>query len=136
MTGGLTCDTSVLVPVPLSWHENHLAARHAVLGEVQHVPAHVLLECYSVLTRLPAPLRVSAESAADVVARLPMAALVLPADVHRGLVADLGRARIGGGALYDALVAATARHHGLRLLTRDRRARTTYDVVGMEYTVL
>lgn len=136
MSGGLTCDTSVLVPAILSWHEHHEAARRAVLGEVQHVPAHALLESYSVLTRLPPPHRISPEHAADVVAQLPMSALVLPGDVHRGLVADLGRARIGGGAVYDALVAATARHHGLRLLTRDRRARATYDMVGVEYTVL
>lgn len=136
MSGGLTCDTSVLVPVLLSWHENHRAARRAVLGEVQHVPAHVLLETYSVLTRLPAPHRISPVSAADAVARLPMTALVLPGDAHSGLVNDLGRARVRGGAVYDALVAATARHHGLRLLTRDRRARATYDVVGVEYTVL
>ncbi len=33
---------------------------------------------------------------------------------------------IGGGAVYDALVGATAREHGLTLMTRDRRALETY----------
>lgn len=63
-------------------------------------------------------------------------AIALPAGASRDLVERLGRARITGGSAYDALVAATSRHHGLRLLTRDRRARATYDVIGVEYTVL
>jgi predicted nucleic acid-binding protein len=42
---------------------------------------------------------------------------------------------IRGGAVYDALVGATARHHGRSLITRDRRARTTYDAVGVSYSL-
>lgn len=136
MSAGLTCDTSVLIPALASWHEHHASARRAFLDGVESVPAHVLLECYSVLTRLPAPHRISPEDAADIVARVQVRAIALPDDGYRALVPQLGRARITGGSTYDALVAATARHHGLRLLTRDRRARTTYDVVGVEYTVL
>jgi hypothetical protein len=37
-----------------------------------------------------------------------------------------------GGAVYNGLVGVTAAaHHGHRLLTRDRRAHTTYDVLGV-----
>lgn len=136
MTNGLTCDSSALIPALVSWHDDHRAARRAVLDGVEHVPAHVLLECYSVLTRLPAPHRIAPENAADVIAQLQMTALTLPDDAYRELVVDLGHARIQGGAVYDALVAATARHHNFRLLTRDRRARATYDAVAVEYTVL
>ena len=136
MSGGLTCDTSVLVPALASWHEDHATARRAFLEGVESVPAHVLLECYSVLTRLPAPHRIPPDDAAEVVARVPVPAIALPDGAYRELVERLGRARITGGSAYDALVAATARHHGLRLLTRDRRARATYDVIGVECTVL
>ena len=136
MSSRLTCDTSVLVPALVSWHDDHDVTRRAVLGGVHHLPAHVLLESYSVLTRLPAPHRISPEDAAAAIARLPMAVVSLPGEEHTRLVAELGHARLRGGATYDALIAATARHHDLRLLTRDRRARATYDVFGAEYTVL
>lgn len=33
---------------------------------------------------------------------------------------------ISGGTVYDALVGATAVEHGLKLVTRDRRALETY----------
>ncbi|HLS33304.1 MAG TPA: type II toxin-antitoxin system VapC family toxin, partial [Brevibacterium sp.] len=131
-----TCDTSVLVPALMTWHEHHDTARRAVLDGVQLLPAHVLLESYSVLTRLPAPHRIAPEDAAEAIAGLPMTAVSLPGDVHARLVAELGRARLQGGATYDALVAATAHHHDLRLLTRDRRARATYDALGAAYTVV
>lgn len=41
-----------------------------------------------------------------------------------------------GGAIYDAQIAATAKHHGLVLLSRDRRAATTYDLVGVDYELI
>ncbi|MEX0427861.1 PIN domain-containing protein [Nocardioides sp. DS6] len=43
---------------------------------------------------------------------------------------------VGGGATYDALIAATAQHHEHRLLTADRRARATYDALGVDYEVV
>ena len=36
-----------------------------------------------------------------------------------------------GGALYDALIAATAREHGARLLSADRRAWPAYEAMGV-----
>ncbi|MPV38683.1 PIN domain-containing protein [Georgenia subflava] len=136
MTAGITCDTSVLVPALISWHREHEAARHAIAGGVDVVPAHVVIESYSVLTRLPAPHRISPEDAANVLSRLAVRAVGVPDSTYRALVTELGRSRLTGGAAYDALVAVTARHHRLRLLTRDRRARGTYDSVGVEYTML
>lgn len=43
---------------------------------------------------------------------------------------------ITGGAIYDALVGEAARVHGARLLTRDLRARRTYDLLGVEYDII
>jgi len=43
---------------------------------------------------------------------------------------------IAGGSVYDALIAATVRHAGARLLTRDRRAANTYERFGVEYELL
>ncbi|MCK0112624.1 type II toxin-antitoxin system VapC family toxin [Ornithinimicrobium sp. F0845] len=124
-----SCDTSVLVAALLSWHPQHEVARTA-MGGVQILPAHVLLELYSVLTRLPAPHRLAPEAAAEVIDALKLDIRTLPADEHHALLRRLAVAGVRGGATYDALVGATAAHHGLQLLSRDRRARATYDAVG------
>jgi predicted nucleic acid-binding protein len=135
VTEAYACDTSLLVPALVSWHPGHDPARRAIRESVTAVPAHVLLETYSVLTRLPAPHRVSPGDAAAVVTGLRLEPVTLPAAQQRDLVAVVSEAGIRGGAVYDALVGATARHHGLHLLTRDRRARTTYDTIGARYTL-
>jgi predicted nucleic acid-binding protein len=43
---------------------------------------------------------------------------------------------ITGGSLYDALVAATTRHAGATLLTRDRRAVRVYEALGARYQLV
>jgi len=130
------CDTSVLVPALVAWHPDHEAMRRALKQSVTAVPAHVLVECYSVLTRLPAPHRVAASDAAAAIAGVGLQPLGLPAAKHRDLVVRLAAAGVRGGAVYDGLVAATTRHHDRGLLTRDSRARATYDVLGARYTLV
>lgn len=39
---------------------------------------------------------------------------------------------ITGGATYDAVIGATVKHAGATLLTRDRRALTIYERLGVE----
>lgn len=41
-----------------------------------------------------------------------------------------------GGTVYDALIAADARHHGLTLVTSDGRARRTYAGLQADHLVL
>ncbi len=132
MTAGTTCDTSVLVPALIRWHPDHAHTR-SVLGRVTALGAHVLLESYSVLTRFPAPHRFAPADAADVLTLATMT-VALPGDDHQDLIVELSRHGIRGGAVYDALIAATARHHDLELLTRDHRARSAYDLIGVRYT--
>jgi len=129
-----TCDTSVLVPALLAWHPDHAGCR-AALRSVSKVPVHVLVECYSVLTRLPAPHRVKPADAGAVLEALPFAPVSLPAARQAALVPECARLGIRGGAVYDALVARTAVHHALELVTRDGRARATYDQVGVRYVL-
>ena len=53
---------------------------------------------------------------------------VVLADVDaKLLVGQLAQLRIAGGAVYDALIAMTATKAGGTLLTRDRRAASTYE---------
>ncbi len=130
---GDTCDTSLLVPALTARHPEHEAAR-AAISSVTTLPGHVLLETYSVLTRLPPPLRIGAREAAASVAALRHQVVALPPDRLRSFVEECSRQGIVGGAVYDGVVAVTAAHHGLRLLTRDRRARTTYERIGVRYS--
>lgn len=128
----MTPDSSIVIAAFASWNEFHEAALEA-LGDIRDLVAHVELESYSVLTRLPEPFR--AEPA--IVARylcddFPGQRLMLPAGEQRQLVERLARLAIAGGAVYDAIIAVTAAHHGLSLLSCDRRAARTYDRLGTE----
>ncbi|HET8928062.1 MAG TPA: PIN domain-containing protein [Microbacterium sp.] len=128
----LACDTSILIPLVAPWHPD----RDTVLthtAAISSVPAHALLECFSVLTRLPPPHRAPPAAAAAVLAALSMAPIALAAHQQRELIIDCAAIGISGGAVYDALIGATAAAHGLMLLTRDARARRTYDALGIEY---
>jgi predicted nucleic acid-binding protein len=118
------------VPAFASWHEGHRAAV-AVLDRRPRVPAHVVVETYSVLTRLPPPHRAPADLVAAFLAeRIPHPPLVLPPRGYRGLVELAAAHGLAGGSIHDALVAAIARHAGALLLTRDRRAAAVYERVG------
>ena len=132
----IAVDTSVVVAAFASWHEGHRSAE-AVLAREPAVPAHVLVEAYSVLTRLPPPHRAPSSIVTVFLAqRFRKAPLTLPARAWPrllGLAAELG---VTGGAVYDALVAATARHAGATLLTRDRRAIAVYEKVGVPYELV
>ena len=128
-------DTSVLVAAFASWHDRHHAAA-AAMGDTVLI-GHCVLECYSVLTRLPAPHRASAAIAAAYVARLGVGRVLVPTpEVVAALPTRLAEAGISGGATYDALVAATALAAGAELLTLDERAYRTYRAIGAPFRTL
>lgn len=129
-------DTSVVVAGLLVDHAQHDQARAALIAGPA-VPAHVALESYSVLTRLPAPGRVPPGVAARLLARTFEGRFIsLASGEHESLIAEFARLGIVGGAAYDAVVAATARKHGLTLQSLDRRASPTYDAMGVPYELI
>ena len=123
-------DTSIVVAAFASWHEHHDAARR-VLDSGLRLVEHCALETYSVLTRLPAPHRAPGSVVRDFLgARFPDPFLRLRGPAWRTLVLGLAEAGIRGGAIgaiYDALVAATAAAAGAQLVTCDRRALPIYE---------
>jgi len=136
VTDAATCDTSVVVAALATWHPLHEVAAGALSRQVTALPAHVLVETYSVLTRLPTPHRMSPEDAGQALSALRFEVITLPGNAHGELVTTLARAGVRGGAIYDALVGATARHHGLTLITADRRARPVYELAEVEVSML
>ena len=132
----IALDTSVAVAAFASWHEGHAAAA-AALNRRPRLPAHVAIETYSVLTRLPPPHRAPPDLvAAFLEGRFPAAPLILPGRAQQFLLREAALAGIAGGAIYDALIAATAKRAGATLLTRDRRALPVYDAVGVRYELI
>lgn len=131
-----TADTSVVVAAFARWHERHEEARNA-LGDTTALIGHVAVETFSVLTRMPPPRR----APAAVVVRFlehhfPQARLVLSSAGYEALLRLASQRGIVGGAVYDALIAVTAKEAGATLLTFDERAASTYDVTGVEHRLL
>jgi predicted nucleic acid-binding protein len=133
----LTCDTSVLVASVAPWHPRHREALRAV-EDVSALVPHVLVESYSVLTRLPDPHKLAPAVVGELVVALAAArpVLTLTADQQVALLAECARTGVPGGAVYDALIAVTARHHDAMLVTLDARARSTYDRIGVRLALL
>jgi predicted nucleic acid-binding protein len=128
----VTPDSSVVIAAFASWNEHHEAAVEA-LGDIRDLIAHVELETYSVLTRLPEPFRADAELVAGYLREdFSGRRLALPEESTPALVGRLADLSIAGGAVYDALVALTASHHGRSLLSCDRRAARTYGKLGVD----
>ena len=129
----IVADSSVIVAAVSEWHEHHAVANAAFSGGAV---AHAVVESYSVLTRLPEPLRARPADAAEVLRRRisrvigisPKSALHLPTTL-----ASLG---IFGGATYDALIALTVAERDATLLTLDQRAVTTYRRCGVNFELL
>jgi predicted nucleic acid-binding protein len=133
----IVVDTSVAVPAALPEHEAHSAVLSALPREKTRALAQVVLETYSVLTRLPRSQRVPADMARRYLTEtFDFPPLVL-APKGYAQVLDLAAAEgITGGAVCDAIVAATAVEAGATLLTRDRRAVTTYQQLGAAYRLI
>ena len=125
-----TVDTSCMVAAVCGWHEQHESAAAAIesrlaSGKRLTVPAPALVESYAVLTRLPAPHRVSPSTAwtliqANFVEQADVVALTGPEYVR--LLRDGARRDVAGGRTYDDVIAACARKSGAsELLTLNRR---------------
>jgi predicted nucleic acid-binding protein len=124
-------DTRTAVALAVADHEAHARTVEATHGLRLGLCGHAWFETYSVLTRLPPGVR---RAPADVQRLLEHdfpGAWFLDEDATAALTTELARLRISGGAVYDALVGAAARHHDRPLLTSDRRAARTYDALGV-----
>lgn len=126
-------DTSISIPALLADHEAHDLAEEA-LSLCEATIAHVAIETYSVLTRLPPPHRMESLDAAEIIdARLPGVWAGLDDGASRSLSRRLAEARVAGGATYDGLIALVALEHDLELVSRDRRAAQTYRALGVPF---
>jgi predicted nucleic acid-binding protein len=125
-------DSSVVIAAISPWHDDHAAAREALLEAQPRLIAHVAFETVSVLSRMPEGRRVAASLAVQaLVESFPDPWLALDGDEIRAALERAVASGLHGGALYDALIAATASRHDAPLLSADRRARRTYEALGV-----
>ena len=126
-------DTSVAVAALDASHEAHEVCREALVRRRPALAGHALFETFSVLTRLPAPFRLTPRSAVAVLDEAFPERAWLSGDDHAELWAVLARSEVGGGAVYDALVGWAARAAGRVLITRDRRAERVYRALAVPH---
>lgn len=136
MTPPVALDTSVAVPLLVQTHRAHAAVVRWWDGRRVALSGHAVAETYSVLTRLPGDLRVAPTDAARLLSERFADPLLIGPDVARRLPEVLSQLGIAGGAVYDALVALAAAEHGTVLATRDARARSTYETIGVRVVVV
>jgi toxin FitB len=128
-------DTSVAVPLLVTSHRQHAMVANWAKGRILGLSGHALAETYSVLTRLPGDARVDPADAVVLIDE-NFECLPLGARAARAAHREFARRGIAGGATYDGLVASAAREHGAVLVTRDVRARSTYEALGVNTEVL
>lgn len=129
-------DTSVAVPLLVASRPRHAMVVKWAMGRALGVCGHALAETYSALTRLPGDARVLSADAVALIDENFAAPLQLGARAARTAHREFARKGIFGGASYDGLVALAAREHGAVLVTRDARARSTYEALGVRTEVL
>jgi predicted nucleic acid-binding protein len=129
-------DSSVAIALVTPGHEYHRTTVEAVAGRRLGLAGHAAFETVSVLTRLPPPLRRTPATIGRLLARRFPESRFLSAELAADLFGRLADLGIGGGAVYDALVAATAVEHRLPLVSRDRRAIGTYLAAGVDLEIV
>jgi hypothetical protein len=129
----LLLDTSAAIAASYRSNPAYSRLRKRLRGRTVGFAGHAQTEFYSSLTRLPEPMRVSGAVAARIIADDFPATRWLPERAQQRLVSEFAALGIVGGAVYDGLVGAAARHHRLTLLSCDRRAERTYQALGVDY---
>ena len=129
-------DTSVAVAALDGAHAAHDACRAAVAARRPALSGHAAFETYSVLTRMPGELSIDGPTATEILRRVFPETAWLTTRQATALLARCGPLGIVGGAVYDALVGEAARADSRRLLTRDHRARRTYDLLGVDHELV
>jgi predicted nucleic acid-binding protein len=132
----LLVDTSVAVALSVVDHDHHEETFAALANRRLGLAGHAAFETFSVLTRLPPPDRRTPAAVARMLSTNFPHTRFLGAAPTADLLARLHLAGIAGGAVYDALVGATATEHGLPLATRDRRALDTYRALDVSVELL
>ena len=136
-------DTHCILAALSPWHEHHRRAlqemdRRLDRSDSMVLAAHTLIEAYSVVTRWPEPHRVTPAMARrllhdNVIQRATVVAL--SSIEYLSLLNRSPEARIAGGQVYDALIAACTLKAGAVLLAFNLRHFQPFRVRGLAVVV-
>ncbi len=129
-------DTSAALALVSRGNRLNGAATARLLACRRGLSGHAAAELRSVLTRLPAPGRLTPAAANRLAVTNFPHSRFLSAAATPDLLDEFATLGLAGGAVYDGLVAAAAREHRLPLISCDRRAEPTYQKLGVTYEVL
>jgi len=129
-------DTSAAVAFLVADHQHHNATFEALAPRQLGLAGHAAFETFSVLTRLPPPARRTPAAVSRLLAANFPHTRFLSGERAAELLASLAGNGLAGGAVYDALVGAVAREHGLTLVTRDKRALDIYRALDVTVELL
>jgi len=132
----LLLDTSTAIAYVSADNPLRPVVRRRVDGARLGMAGHAFVEFVAVTTRVAPPQRISGLQAVELLDHHFSESRFLSPERQPEIVRELVRRGILGGSLYDGLVGAAAREHGLTLLTADRRASATYDALGVRYELL
>ncbi len=135
-------DTSCIVACVCGWHVHHAQAvaeieARLAAGEKMMTAAHAVAESYAVLTRLPAPHRLSPADALTLIeSNFIDGAFALDASGYRTLLRRAGAEGIAGGRTYDALIAQCAlQAKAAAVLTFNARHFSNLEAAGVRVVV-
>ena len=136
----IAVDSSVVIAGLLSWHEFHRRAGHALENALASrrllIPLPVLVESYSVMTRLPSPHRLRPEIAHELLHDSFADARVVGLSPRKAwtFLGDCVSSATAGGRVYDAVIAAAAiEARASELLTFNPR---DFEVFGDRITII
>jgi predicted nucleic acid-binding protein len=126
-------DSSVVIAALAPWHEAHGVARATLAEGDARLPAHVAFETTSALSRMPEGRRIAPAVVLEALKRgFKEPWLALDGEGSRDALKRAVDAGVRGGALYDALIAATAAAYDAQIVSADRRAHATYAAMAVE----
>jgi predicted nucleic acid-binding protein len=123
----------VTIAAAAPWHLAHEAAVTALAADEPSLIAQVAYETTAAMSRMPEGHRLPPAIVLEWLERRFQARwLALPPAAARRVLQFAVEHEIRGGALYDALIAATAAHHKHTLLSADRRAASVYAALSID----
>lgn len=136
----ITADTSVLVSgfvVTHEFHEDVQPYLARVLRDGQLI-SHTIAEAYSVLSSPSGVFRAEPKAVFRYLTQFTQArgAIDMPADSYLEAIQLLASEGRGGGAIFDAVIALSARSAEATLVTIDRRALPIYELCGVDFHLI
>lgn len=130
-------DSSVIISSLVHQDPGIVQECRAQIERSNAVIGHVLAESYARITTMPGGFRLPPASAWQLLTEMfPTEPLSLSGAGYRRIVDLVSQLGVPGGAIYDCLIAETARESGAMLVSLDKRAASNYRSVGVDFTLL